>query len=64
MSGSERRANTGQVLAFVLLLTGVAGGCVVAAVGEGLAGATIAGGAFACGALTYLIGGRISRDER
>lgn len=62
VSGSERRANAGQFLAFGLLLTGIVGGCVVAATGEGVAGASIAGGAFACGALTYLIGGRVTRE--
>lgn len=61
--GSERRGNLGQWLAFVLLMTGIIGGCVVAAVGYQKAGVGIAGGAFACGALTYVIGGRIKRDS-
>lgn len=63
VGGSERRGNVGQWLAFVLLLAGIAGGCVVAAVGEAKAGGVIAAAAFACGALTYLIGGRVKREN-
>jgi uncharacterized membrane protein len=58
IDGSESRSGIGQWLAFIVLMTGVIGGCIVAATGEPVAGGTIAGVAFTGGVLSYLVGGR------
>lgn len=63
IDGSESRAGIGQWLAFIVMLTGVVGGCVVAVVGEPKAGAGIVAAAFAAGSLTYVIGGRAPKPE-
>lgn len=63
IEGSEGRSGLGQWLAFLVMMTGVIGGCIVAATGPGAAGATIAGVAFAGGALSYVLGGRPPKSE-
>lgn len=61
--GSERRGDLGQWLAFVLMLSGVVGGCIVALAGEAKAGAGIGAAAFASGTLIYILGGRLSQSD-
>lgn len=63
IGGSEGRSGLGQILAFIILMTGVVGGCVVAGSGEPTAGAAIAGAALASGALTYVVGGRAPKQQ-
>jgi uncharacterized membrane protein len=63
VEGSERRANLGQVLGFIVLLLTILVGGVVALRGEAAAGATIVGVAVGSGALVYVVGGRPSRSE-
>lgn len=50
-------------MAYSALMTGVVGGCVVAIVGSGTAGAGIAAAAFASSAVTYALGGRPPKPE-
>lgn len=63
IGGSERRSGLGQKMVFVILFTGVVGGIVDAAVGQGIAGASISGAALASGALSYIVGGRPPKAE-
>jgi uncharacterized membrane protein len=63
VAGSEGRSGRGQILTFIVLMTGVLGGCVVAVLGEPIAGGTIAGGALATGTVSYLVGGRPPKAE-
>lgn len=61
--GSESRAGRGQWMAFVTLMSGVVGGCIVAVVGDPVAGAAIAGASLGSGALAYALGGRPPKVE-
>lgn len=60
--GSERRANRGQILVFILLIVVVLGGLAIAEFQNAIAGASIVGAALAGGIALYIIGGR-SPDE-
>lgn len=63
ITGSEGRSGRGQILTFIVLMSGVLGGSVVAGTAAPTAGAAIAGAALATGALSYLFGGRPTKSE-
>lgn len=58
VSGSERRANVGQILGAILFAGAIGGGLWVAAFHNGVAGAGVSTAALGAGAIVYVVGGR------
>lgn len=63
ITGSERRADRGQLFVAGLLATAVLGGLGAIFTGHDWAGATVAGAAIGSGALIYVVGGRPPKDD-
>lgn len=63
VTGSESRADRGQLFVAGLLATAVVGGLAAIFAGHDAAGATVAGGAIGGGALIYVVGGRPPKDN-
>jgi hypothetical protein len=63
VSGSEKRADRGQLFVAGLLGTAVLGGLAAVFTGHDVAGASIVGTAIGGGALIYVVGGRPPKDE-
>lgn len=63
VGGSERRAERGQWLGFILILAAIICGTVVAVAKDARYGAAMVGAALASGAVIYIVGGRVDRGS-
>lgn len=63
ISGSEARADRGQILGALILLAGIGCGLVIALAASPVVGGTVIGGVVASGALVYVVGGRPPKEE-
>lgn len=63
VTGSEQRADRGQLFVAGLLATAVVGGLGAIFTGHDVAGASVVGAAIGGGALIYVVGGRPPKDD-
>lgn len=62
--GSERRAQRGQILAFILVLVAIAGGLCLGLAANAAAGSALAVAGLGGGVALYVVGGRTPHDDK